>query len=139
MDSTEVRLRSPQKNESLGWESARPIPISLHTPDYATKYQVTIPRAARGNSTQVQARHPQDPSQETLARPSPAQPFPPAFSPPRPPPPPALGFKSQRLRSAVGRRGLRAQKACPRAVRERSPAPGPPSLPLSFPLSARPP
>lgn len=25
MDSTEVRLRSPQKNESLGWESARPI------------------------------------------------------------------------------------------------------------------
>lgn len=62
MDSTEVRLRSPQKNESLGWESARPIPISLHTPDYATKYQVTIPRAARGNSTQVQARHGLDPA-----------------------------------------------------------------------------
>lgn len=58
MDSTEVRLRSPRKNESLGWESARPIPTSRHTPDYATKYQVAIPRAARGNSAQVQARHP---------------------------------------------------------------------------------
>lgn len=89
MDSTEVRLRSPQKNQSLGCESAWPIPTSAPTSEYATKYQVAIPRAARGNSAQVEARHPQDPSQETLARPSPAQPFPPAFFPSPPTPSPS--------------------------------------------------
>ncbi|KAL1767646.1 transcriptional repressor scratch 1 [Sigmodon hispidus] len=115
----EVGLHSPQKNKS-------PFP-PLHA-------HLTVPPTIRSPFPQPhRARHPQDPSQETLARPSPAQPFPPAFSPPRPPPPPALGFKSQRLRSALGRRGLRAQEACPRAVRERSPAPGPPTPPPEDP------
>lgn len=135
------RLRSacvpPEKNQSPGGcKSVRPVPTSPYTADWATKYRVAIPPAARGNSAQVQGEaSPGPPPRRPWPGPASAQPFPPAFSPPRPPPPPALGFKSQRLRSAVGRRGLRAPEAwprsCPRAEpRPRTPVPpSPPSLP----------
>lgn len=133
----EVRLRPPREEpEPGGCKSVRPVPTSPYTADWATKYRVAIPPAARGNSAQVQGEaSPGPPPRRPWPGPASAQPFPPAFSPPRPPPPPALGFKSQRLRSAVGRRGLRAPEAwprsCPRAEpRPRTPVPpSPPSLP----------
>lgn len=78
---------------------------------------------------------PRTPSQETLAGPVPAKPFPPSCPLPLPQ---LQGFKSQRLGPAAGRGGRGRRRPAPGAVRAPSPAPGAPFPPSPFPGPALP-
>ncbi|XDB57335.1 hypothetical protein AB1E18_010780 [Capra hircus] len=132
-------LCSSLKDPESGLVGPRPAPTSPPTPHNAADVWASIPGAYGGTPHELGPRHPQDPSQETLAGARPRA----AISAVLSPIPPSPCRRSWALK-AGGWAGPQAEAAAgaggwARELSERrAPPPEPPSLPPTFPRPALP-